>query len=610
MHGTVGDGADRRIAVIGMAVRLPGAEDVTDFRTLLGHDGVEVGEVPPSRWDRALYLGDGPHRGTHHRGAFLLDPFSFDHEAFGMNAEDAVLLDPQQRVMLEVGARALEDSGYLGARRRLDAGVFVGARMNAYGFDHGRGPGPDTDGAWGPGPQGAPTPGRPGDGVRAASLWGRSQNFMAAWLSDRFDLAGPSLVVDTACSSSLSAVWLACQSLTAGACELAVVGAVDLLIDPLTFVLLSRTGALSPAGLCRTFDRRADGYVPGEGAVALVLKPMTAALADGDLVLGAIAASAVNNDGRTMGVTSPNLEAQTELLGKVYERIDPATVQYVEAHGTGTAIGDPIEARALTEVFGRFGVPRNSVALGSLKRRIGHLHSASGLAGLAKVIVMLRDGIVPALDVEEPNPRLNLADSPFRLPTAPTPLARHPAAARRGQRIRLRRDERARGRRSRPPDRPARTGRARRAGGAGGTAAGRPGRSTSCRCRPTPRTRCGNWSRSGPSSCPPWPTTSTTCAPPRGWRVRTGPRGSPSSAPTRRSWPPPCTPGSSAPTSPAAPLTAPPATSPAPPAPRATLCGSVPRRARRRPPGSSPWTPRCPPCTNSSASSKRRPAPA
>ncbi|WP_240503352.1 beta-ketoacyl synthase N-terminal-like domain-containing protein, partial [Streptomyces prasinopilosus] len=419
MHGTAGDRTDSRIAVIGMAVRLPGAEDVTDFRTLLGHDGVEVDEVPPSRWDRALYLGDGPHRGTHHRGAFLLDPFSFDHEAFGMKAEDAVLLDPQQRVMLEVGARALEDSGYLGARRRLDAGVFVGARMNAYGFDHGRGPG--AGGTPGPGPQDAPAPGRPGDGVRAASLWGRSQNFMAAWLSDRFDLAGPSLVVDTACSSSLSAVWLACQSLTAGACELAVVGAVDLLIDPLTFVLLSRTGALSPDGLCRTFDRRADGYVPGEGAVALVLKPMTAALADGDLVLGAIAASAVNNDGRTMGVTSPNLEAQTELLGKVYERIDPATVQYVEAHGTGTAIGDPIEARALTEVFGRFGVPRNSVALGSLKRRIGHLHSASGLAGLAKVIVMLRDGIVPALDVEEPNPRLNLAESSFRLPAAHAP---------------------------------------------------------------------------------------------------------------------------------------------------------------------------------------------
>ncbi|MEV6426101.1 beta-ketoacyl synthase N-terminal-like domain-containing protein, partial [Streptomyces sp. NPDC051662] len=399
---------DTRIAVIGLAVRLPGAEDVVDLTALLAHDGVEVGEVPPSRWARELYRGEGPHQGTHHRGGFLVDPFSFDHEAFGMSAEDAVLLDPQQRVMLEVGARALEDSGYLGVRRRLDAGVFIAARMNAYGFDQGRGtvpPGPA-------GPVGIPGP---------AALWGRSQNFMAAWLSDRFDLAGPSLVVDTACSSSLSAVWLACQSLAAGTSELALVGGVDLLIDPLTFVLLSRTGALSPDGLCQTFDSKANGYVPGEGAAALVLKPMPAALADGDVILGAISGVAVNNDGRTMGVTTPNLEAQIDLLGKVYKTIDPATVQYVEAHGTGTAIGDPIEVRALTEVFAGHGVPRNSVALGSIKRRIGHLHSASGLAGLAKIIVAMREGVVPAVAVESPNPRLNLADSPFHLPDTRLP---------------------------------------------------------------------------------------------------------------------------------------------------------------------------------------------
>ncbi|WP_236245887.1 beta-ketoacyl synthase N-terminal-like domain-containing protein [Streptomyces sp. CC210A] len=399
---------DTRIAVIGLAVRLPGAEDVTDLTAMLGRDGVEVGEVPPSRWARHLYLGEAPHRGTHHRGAFLVDPFSFDHGAFGLTAEEAVLLDPQQRVMMEVGARALEDAGYLGVHRRLDAGVFVGARMNAYGFDQGRGPVAP----------GAPAgPGGPGP----AALWGRSQNFMAAWLSDRFDLAGPSLVVDTACSSSLSAVWLACQSLATGSCELALVGAVDLLIDPLTFVLLSRTGALSPDGLCHTFDSRANGYVPGEGAAALVLKPMAAARRDGDLVLGAISGVAVNNDGRTMGVTTPNLEAQIDLLDKVYRTVDPATVQYVEAHGTGTAIGDPIEVRALTEVFGRHGVPRNSVALGSVKRRIGHLHSASGLAGLAKIIVSLREGTVPAVAVESPNPRLNLADSPFHLPETARP---------------------------------------------------------------------------------------------------------------------------------------------------------------------------------------------
>ncbi|MFF9070280.1 beta-ketoacyl synthase N-terminal-like domain-containing protein [Streptomyces sp. NPDC014891] len=405
---------DTRIAVIGLAARLPGAEDVADLTAMLGREGVEVGEVPPSRWARHLYLGEAPHRGTHHRGAFLVDPFSFDHEAFGMTAEDAVLLDPQQRVMLEVGARALEDSGYLGARRRLDAGVFVGARMNAYGFDRGRGP-------VAPGVPDAAESAPAGTGPGPAALWGRSQNFMAAWLSDRFDLAGPSLVVDTACSSSLSAVWLACQSLAAGSCELALVGAVDLLIDPLTFVLLSRTGALSPDGLCHTFDRRANGYVPGEGAAALVLKPMAAALRDGDLVLGAISGVAVNNDGRTMGVTTPNLEAQIDLLDKVYRTVDPATVQYVEAHGTGTAIGDPIEVRALTEVFGRHGVPRNSVALGSVKRRIGHLHSASGLAGLAKIILSLREGTVPAVAVESPNPRLNLDDSPFHLPEAPGP---------------------------------------------------------------------------------------------------------------------------------------------------------------------------------------------
>ncbi|MEU2079498.1 beta-ketoacyl synthase N-terminal-like domain-containing protein [Streptomyces sp. NPDC013489] len=414
---------DTRIAVIGLATRLPGAEDMADLTAMLGGDGVEVGEVPPSRWARHLYLGEAPHRGTHHRGAFLVDPFSFDHEAFGMTAEDAVLLDPQQRVMLEVGARALEDSGYLGARRRLDAGVFIGARMNAYGFDRGRGtvaPGlPDPAMSTLAGPA-VPTP-ADATGPGPAALWGRSQNFMAAWLSDRFDLAGPSLVVDTACSSSLSAVWLACQSLASGSCELALVGAVDLLIDPLTFVLLSRTGALSPDGLCHTFDRRANGYVPGEGAAALVLKPMAAALRDGDLVLGAISGVAVNNDGRTMGVTTPNLEAQIELLDKVYRTVDPATVQYVEAHGTGTAIGDPIEVRALTEVFGRHGVRRNSVALGSVKRRIGHLHSASGLAGLAKIIVSLREGTVPAVAVESPNPRLNLDQSPFHLPEATLP---------------------------------------------------------------------------------------------------------------------------------------------------------------------------------------------
>ncbi|GAA2997942.1 type I polyketide synthase [Actinokineospora diospyrosa] len=391
---------DQRIAVIGMAVRLPGAEDSTDLSSLLRTDTIEVGSVPPARWAKERYLGDGPHRGTHERGAFLPDPFAFDHAAFGLSESDARLLDPQQRVMLEVGAAALEDSGYLGVRRRLAAGVYIGARMNSYGFDHGRGVGA----------------GEAEDPV-AAALWGRSQNFAAAWLSDRLDLSGPSLVVDTACSSSLTAVWLACQGLLAGSAEVAVVGAVDLLIDPLTYVLLSRTGALSADGLCRTFDERADGYVPGEGAAALVLKPLAAAERDGDRVLAAISGWGANNDGATMGVTTPNLDAQIELLRSVYSTVDPASVQYIEAHGTGTAIGDPIEVRALTEVFGAHGVTTGSVALGSVKRRIGHLHSAAGMAGLAKLITCLTERRLPATAVERPNPRLRLATSPFHLPT-------------------------------------------------------------------------------------------------------------------------------------------------------------------------------------------------
>ncbi|MGW5880526.1 beta-ketoacyl synthase N-terminal-like domain-containing protein, partial [Nocardiopsis terrae] len=380
------------VAVIGMALRLPGAEDVEDLGWLLSGDRHEVGPVPPGRWARGLYPE------ATGQGAFLQGAYCFDHTRFGLTAEQAQRLDPQHRMMMEVGALAMEEAGLLveGSRRRT--GVFVGSRMNSYGFEKGR----SEDEGRGP--------------ERAAALWGRSQNFAAAWLSDRLDLRGPSLVVDTACSSSLTAVWLACQSLSSGACSTALVGGVDLLVDPLTLTMLTNAEALSPESRCRTFDERADGYVPGEGAVALVLKPLREALADGDPVLASIVGAAVNNDGRTMGVTTPNLDAQVELLSEVYSRVDASTVGYVEAHGTGTAIGDPIEVRALSEVFGRAGAGPGSVALGSLKRRTGHLHSAAGLAGLAKAIHVVRSGRVPPTAVERPNPRLRLEGSPFHLP--------------------------------------------------------------------------------------------------------------------------------------------------------------------------------------------------
>ncbi|MFV2199113.1 beta-ketoacyl synthase N-terminal-like domain-containing protein, partial [Nocardiopsis sp. LOL_012] len=388
---------DETIAVIGMAVRLPGAEDTDDLDWLLSGDRHEVGPVPPGRWDRDLYPD------TPGQGAFLQGAYCFDHDRFGLPAEQAVRLDPQHRLMLEVGALALEESGLLAVDRVRRTGVFVGSRMNSYGFEYG-------------------TAQIPASGAeRAAALWGRSQNFAASWLSDRFDLRGPSMVVDTACSSSLTALWLACQSLASGGCRTALVGGVDLLVDPLTLTMLAGAEALSPQGRCRTFDERADGYVPGEGAVALVLKPMRDALDDGDAVLASIIAAQVNNDGSTMGVTTPSLDAQVDLLTEAYTRVDAASVGYVEAHGTGTAIGDPIEAKALAEVFTRAGSRPGSVALGSLKRRIGHLHSAAGLAGVAKAVHLVRSPTVPPTAVERPNPRLRLEGSPFHLPEREAP---------------------------------------------------------------------------------------------------------------------------------------------------------------------------------------------
>ncbi|MCA1569643.1 MAG: acyltransferase domain-containing protein [Chloroflexi bacterium] len=399
------------IAVVGMAARAPGAESIDELWDNLRHGRSAITGVPVTRWAPEQYVSDDPEHprlGQARQGGFLLDPFAFDPEFFDLAPAQAVMLDPQQRLMLEVAWEVFEQSGYVGhSRHRRPIGVFVGARMNAYGFDHFRqlpGAAPQQ-----PQPLGAP------------ALWGRSQNFIASWISDRLDLAGPSLVVDTACSSSLTALWLACQSLRAGACELALAGGVDLLIDPLTMVMLSRAGALSPDGRCWTFDRRANGYVPGEGAGAVLLRPLDAAVRDGDRVLGVIRAAVANNDGHTMGVTTPSLDAQKELLARAYQEagVDPRSVGYLEAHGTGTAIGDPIELKALTEIFAAAGAALGQCAIGTIKANIGHLHSAAGIVSVIKALLCLQHGqIPPNLNCDEPNPRLGIDTTPFRLPRA------------------------------------------------------------------------------------------------------------------------------------------------------------------------------------------------
>jgi acyl transferase domain-containing protein len=262
-------------------------------------------------------------------------------------------------------------------------------------------------------------------GRRKSALTGSAQNFIAAQVAHCLDLHGPNLVVDTACSSSLTAVHLAVRSLIDGESELAIAGGVDLLLDETPYIGLSAGQALSPRGRCRTFDESADGLVPGEGAGIVVLRRLDRALASGDRILAVIEGSAVNNDGRTMGLTTPNPDAQAAVIAAALDRsgADPLSVSYVEAHGTGTMIGDPIELRALCRAFGDGG-PRGRCGVGSVKSNIGHLLSAAGIASLIKVVLMIRHGtLVPTLHCGHPNPRFGFAGSPLRVVTAAEPWA-------------------------------------------------------------------------------------------------------------------------------------------------------------------------------------------
>ncbi|MGA6163599.1 beta-ketoacyl synthase N-terminal-like domain-containing protein [Amycolatopsis magusensis] len=393
--------ADDEIAVIGMACRFPGAPDPAAFwqNLLDGRDSIT--EVPADRWDvAALYSPDGrPGTSISKWGGFLDDAAEFDPDFFGFDERTAGYLDPLVRKALEVSAECFRDAGYADEEvkgRRV--GVFLGSRTANY-REYLR-----------------PLP--------REAIVGLNQNFVGAHVSHFFDLTGPNLVVDTACSSSLVSVHLAVQSLRSGESELALAGGVDLLLDEDPYLLLSEGKALSPTGRCRTFDSAADGFVPGEGCGVVLLKPLAAARRDGDRVLAVLSASAVNNDGRTMGYTTPSGRAQRALIQSALDSagVDPRAVGYVETHGTGTMIGDPIELQALTAAYREHTAEAGYCAVGSVKSNIGHTLSAAGIAGLLKVVQVLRHQVVPpTLHCANPNPRFGFADSPFRPVTRLTP---------------------------------------------------------------------------------------------------------------------------------------------------------------------------------------------
>ncbi|MFJ2261648.1 aminotransferase class I/II-fold pyridoxal phosphate-dependent enzyme [Streptomyces sp. NPDC087844] len=385
------------IAVIGMGCRFPGAPDPDSYWRLLVDGRDAITGVPGGRW--ATEQVDAPAF-----GGFIDRVDEFDARFFGLSAREAARMDPQQRLLLETAWQTVEDAGLDPTGLSGSAtGVFVGISSHDYSeLQMSRLETID---------------------VHAAT--GNAHSIAANRLSYTLDLRGPSLAVDTACSSSLLAVHLACESIRRGECDTALAGGVNLLISPGLSVAFAQGNMLSPDGRCRTFDDSANGYVRGEGVGLVLLKPLSAALADGDPVHAVIRGSATAHGGRSNGLTAPKGSAQRSVIERalVQAGLSGADVDYVEAHGTGTSLGDPVEWEGLAAAYGQGRPEGNRCLVGSVKTNIGHLESAAGIAGLIKAALVVRHRQVPpTLHLRTPNRHLAWDGAGLDVPTRLTGL--------------------------------------------------------------------------------------------------------------------------------------------------------------------------------------------
>ncbi len=400
------------IAVIGLGCRFPGGVTGPEsYWRLLQDGGDAITEIPPERWDIDAYFD--PDRNalgkTYTRwGGYLRDIDKFDPHFFGISPREAVSLDPQQRLFLEVAWEALENATI--APEKLyesQTGVYVGVTTSEYGHLH--------------------TKHLALTDINAYTMSGNVNNCVSGRVAYLLGLHGPAISVDTACSSSQVALHLACQALRSGDCNLAIVGGVNVILLPEAYVCFSKWGMFSPDGRCRTFDAGASGFVRSEGCGAVILKPLSRALADRDNILALIRGTAANQDGPSSGLSVPNGLAQEQVIRMALANsgVQSTEVQYVETHGTGTTLGDPIEVEALGAVYGEGRSRENALLLGAVKTNLGHMESASGVASLIKVVLSLHhEEIPPNLHLQKLSPQMRWDRLPLAVPTQRTPWPR------------------------------------------------------------------------------------------------------------------------------------------------------------------------------------------
>ena len=410
------------IAIIGLGGRYPMAENVETFWENLKKGRDCITEVPIERWEHRRYFDpDKAKKGKTYSkwGGFISDVDKFDPLFFNISPREAEIMDPQERLFLEMAWTTLEDAGY--TRERLDysrktrlpgsVGVYVGVMYEEYQLY-----------------------------AAEASLKGQTialsanPSGIANRVSYVFNFHGPSMAVDTMCSSSLTAIHLACEAICKGSCGLALAGGVNVSIHPNKYILLAQGKFVSSNGRCESFGKGGDGYVPGEGVGCVLLKPLSRAIEDRDQIYGVIKGTALNHGGKTNGYTVPNPMAQKDAITQALKeaRVRPREISYIEAHGTGTSLGDPIEIAGLTKAYEEYTKNGNDFedfrvgaqndqkkqhcAIGSVKSNIGHLESAAGIAGLTKVLLQMKyRQIAPSLHAQVQNPHIDFAATPFAL---------------------------------------------------------------------------------------------------------------------------------------------------------------------------------------------------